>query len=139
MFSIRNHRRKLPALFHVALSMAASASFMILGGCQRARPPQPDALNDAPLIVDEAMQIRDWDRSVAYYPSGAVVAGSPRVTFVPRYETRLAYAADPLIGLGNILLIPFTLFATPPGAKVASRGAIVPPTHTAVPEVRVIE
>ena len=131
--------RNVSSASSLALGLLASVGALILVGCQRARAPRPDALNDAPLIVDEAMQIRDWDRSTAYYPSGAVVAGSPRVTFVPRYESRVGYAADPLIGIGNIVLIPFTLFSTPPSAKVTSRGAIVPPTHTAVPEVRVIE
>ncbi len=136
MYSTREVSRLLCWLVVGAVAWAV----LLSAGCRRVRTsPEPDALNDTPLIVDEAMQIRDWDRSTAYYPSGAVVAGSPRRTFEPRDDTRLSYAADPLIGLANFVIIPFTYFSTPPFTKVPSRGAIVPPTHTAVPEVRVIE
>ncbi len=128
-----------PVLCRFVVGAVALPALLALG-CQRVRTtPEPDALNDTPLIVDEAMQIRDWDRSTAFYPSGAVVAGSPRRTFEPRDDTRLNYAADPAIGLANFVILPFTYFSTPPFTKVPSRGAVVPPTHTAVPEVRVIE
>ena len=124
-----------------AAVVALATPFLLLPitGCQRVRPPQPDRLNDAPLVIDEAMQIRDWDRSTAYYASGAVEAGSPRVTFEPKDDTRVNYVADPLIGLGNFVLIPFTYFSTKPFEPVVHRGTIIPPSHTATPETRVIE
>src|SRR5687767_6171346 len=50
--------------------------FVCASGCQRIVPPPVRApVNDAPLVVDEAMQIRDWDRSTNYYANGGTVAG----------------------------------------------------------------
>lgn len=122
-----------------AAAVALAIPFLLPTGCQRVQPNRPVALNDATLVVDEAMQIRDWDRETAYYASGAVVAGATRTTFEPKYDNRYNYAADPLIGVANIVVIPFTYFRTPPRTTVVHRGAIVPPTHTAMPEMRVIE
>src|SRR5215218_6143979 len=97
MFSTRNRTRSISIL---SLGMLASASLFVATGCQRTQPPRPDRLNDAPLVVDEAMQIRDWDRSTATYANGGVVAGAARITFEPTGNSRLTYvAADPVIGL----------------------------------------
>jgi hypothetical protein len=85
------------------------------------------------------MQIRDWDRSTAYYASGAVEAGATRLTFEPKYDRPRNYVADPLIGLGNFVIIPFTYFWIPPGEAIVHRGTIIPPSHTAMPVTRVIE
>ena len=30
-------------------------------GCQRTQPPRADRVNDTPLVIDEAMQKRDWE------------------------------------------------------------------------------
>lgn len=122
-----------------ALGVLASAGMVLSTGCQRIPPNRPVALNDAPLIVDEAMQIRDWDRSTGYYASGNVPAGATRLTFEPKNDNRYNYAFDPLIGLANFAIIPFTYFRTPPFTTIVHQGAIVPPTHTAMPPMRVIE
>jgi hypothetical protein len=135
MFSTRN----LSKLSACALGVLASASMVLSTGCQRIPPNRPVALNDEPLLVDEAMQIRDWDRSTSYYANGDTVAGATRLTFEPKDDTRLNYFADPLIGLTNFVIIPFTYFHTPPFTKMVYQGAIVPPTHTAVPPVEVIK
>ena len=127
MFSTRN------------LLLLASAGFLSLGaGCQRVPSPQPDRLNDAPLLVDEAMQIRTWDRSTAYYASGNTVAGHTRVTFEPSDDNALNYVVDPSIGLGNFVIIPFTYFWDLPFSKVDYQGAIVPPSHYAMPPAAVV-
>jgi hypothetical protein len=52
-----------------------------LGGCIYVTSNQPDKLSREPLLVDEAMLQRDWEPVTVAYPSGAVVAGSPRVPF----------------------------------------------------------
>ena len=135
MFSIHN----LPKISICALGVLASAGMILSTGCQRVQRNRPVALNDEPLVVDEAMQIRDWDRSTAHYANGDTIAGATRLTFEPKYDDRRNYAVDPLIGVGNIVLIPFTYFRTPPRTTVVHQGAIVPPTHTAMPETRVIE
>ncbi|HEV2295395.1 MAG TPA: hypothetical protein VGR35_16210 [Tepidisphaeraceae bacterium] len=141
MFSTHNTTRFFTRAAVVALAtpFLVATLFLLPTGCQRVHRGRPVALNDAPLIIDEAMQLRDWERSTAYYASGAVVAGATRVTFEPKYDNRYNYVADPLIGVANFALIPFTYFRTPPFTTVVYHGAIVPPTHTAMPEVRVIE
>ena len=136
MFSTRNVSTRF---FSRAAVVASATLFLLTSGCQRTRPNPPVALNDNPIVVDEAMQIRDWDRSTANYASGAVVAGAPRVTWEPKYDNRWNYVVDPAIGAANIVTIPFTYIWTPWGQEVVHRGAITPPTHTAVPPVRVVE
>lgn len=131
--------RNLSKISYCALGVLASAGMLLSTGCQRIPKSRPVALNDAPLVVDEAMQIRDWDRSTAYYGNGNTHAGATRLTFEPKNDNRYNYAADPLIGLANFVLIPFTYIKTPAGTAVVYQGAIVPPTHTAMPPTRVIE
>ena len=136
MFSTR--KNVVRSLSRAAV-VASAPLFLISTGCQRVQPNRPVALNDNPIVVDEAMQIRDWDGSIANYASGAVVAGAPRVTWEPKYDNRYNYAFDPAIGVANIAFIPFTYVRTPWGKTVVHRGAITPPTHTAVPPVSVVE
>ena len=136
MFSTRN--ASIRFLSRAAV-VASATLFVVTTGCQRVQPNRPVALNDTPIVVDEAMQIRDWDRSTATYANGAVVAGAPRVTWEPKNDNRYNYVADPAIGVANIVTIPFTYIWIPWGQTVVHRGAITPPTHTAVPPVGVIE
>ena len=136
MFSTHNVSTRF---FPRAAVVASATLFLLATGCQRTRPNSPVALNDNPIVVDEAMEIRDWDRSTANYASGAVVAGAPRVTWEPKYDNRWNYVFDPAIGTANIVTVPFTYIWIPWGKTVVSRGAITPPTHTAVPPVSVVE
>lgn len=62
--------------------MYSTPSFVILGiaalaltaGCQATwTAPQP--VNQTPLVVDEAMQLRDWPQMAVQYPSTGIVAG----------------------------------------------------------------
>ena len=125
-----------------AAVVALATPFLFLfpvTGCQRIQPNRAVALSDEPLVVDEAMQIREWDRQTAHYASGATVAGDTRLRLEPKYDDRRNYAADPLIGVTNFVLIPFTYVRTPPRTTVVHRGAVTPPTHTAMPQTRVIE
>ena len=136
MSSTRNRSK----LSQCALAALASAGLVLsMTGCQRIPPNRPVALNDEPLVVDEAMQIRDWDRSTAYYGNGNTVAGATRLTYQPKNDNRYNYAFDPLIGVANFAIIPFTYFKTPARTTVVHQGAIVPPTHTAMPPTRVVE
>jgi hypothetical protein len=135
MFSIRNLSRSTST---VSLGVLALAGTIVATGCQRIQRPQPDRLNDTPLVVDEAMQIRDWDRSTSVYANGATVAGATRLTFEPSDDGPINYAADPAIGLTNFVIIPFTYFWIPPFTKIEYHGAIIPPTYMAVPPAQVV-
>ena len=110
----------LRRFLHAGAAVVASATpFLLISGCQRVQAPRPDRLT-------------------AIYANGGTVAGSARLTFEPKDDSRLNYAADPAIGLANFVLIPFTYFDTPPFKKIEHHGAIVPPTYTAEPQPQVI-
>src|SRR3954467_13332003 len=85
-----------------------AACTMVAAGCQRNIPPATERLNNSPLIVDEAMQRRDWDRSISFYPHGDTIAGGTGYMFqthetIPDGWRRFV---DPSVSAMNILLLP---------------------------------
>src|SRR5207253_7647155 len=85
------------------------ASFVLIG-CQRIAAPSMDRVNDTPLIVDEAMQKRDWQPSAAYYPNGATVAGfnGQVIETHRRVPDDYRRVTDPGMSVGNIGMLPVT-------------------------------
>jgi hypothetical protein len=111
------------------------------GGCAQVaniHDNQPEALSPAPLAIDQAMQARIWDRTVAYYENGSVVAG--RTLYPYRPADNLPYWAYPPLeaGLfyGQTLAMPVTAFLEPDPAVYS--GAIVGPTYNAVPPIQTV-
>ena len=126
--------RKLRLLSLVAV--AASAAPLLTGcGFQRANNnPQPDRLNDNPLVVDEAMQRRDFERSSAYYKRPTIIAGPTWLTFRGDEKAeRTDLLTDPLIFGANVVVSPYAAVKDPQWEDVEYRGATVPPTHHAMP------
>jgi hypothetical protein len=108
-----------------------------VGGCaqqQRQAPTPP------PLVVDEAMQRRDFERSVAYYPNGDTVAGVNR--FPIRSGTDVGendYAAalfDLGASIGQTIVLPFTYLFIPPFAPEVFHSDDIGPSYTAMPQMR---
>jgi hypothetical protein len=60
------------SIFRAAVLLGLAA---IMSGCVYVSPRAPAPLSGEPLLVDEAMMQRDFDRSTAWYQNGAVVAG----------------------------------------------------------------
>src|SRR4051812_913628 len=58
-----------------ALGAAAAAAVVTSTGCRAYQNTPPEPFNAPPVVVDEAMQKRDWPMSVARYESGVTVAG----------------------------------------------------------------
>jgi len=131
MFSTPDGRRKL--LVGCA-AMAVSAMSMV--GCQRIIPQTAVKLNSTPLIVDDAMQKRDWDKSVCYYGNGDTVAGGTGYMFqthetIPEDWRRLT---DVPVATMNALLLPVGIFVN--NAFVNNQvyqGDIVPESYTTQP------
>jgi hypothetical protein len=101
----------------------------------RVRNSPPLSLTAPVIDVDEAMQARDWDRSVARYKSGAVVAGPIGFLYQPRSgqnQWRYQIVDLPLF-LGNTALLPFAFAQTPPWKPVEWKADTVEPTYTGVP------
>src|SRR4051812_7553051 len=96
-----------------------------LVGCQRTVPPPlTSPVNSSPLVVDEAMQHRQFERSTSYYASGATVAGGTgylwqtHETIPPRYQ-RLT---DAPVAVANIVSMPVGIFVESPWQKQVYRG-----------------
>ena len=129
MCSIRNGVRT------IIISAAGAAGLLLAGGCQFNVPPAQEKLNDAPLLVDEAMQKRDWDRSVSYYANGDAVAGGTGYMFqthetIPPGYRRLT---DPGVAAVNIVALPVGVFVNSPFGEQTYQGVIIPPSYTTQP------
>jgi hypothetical protein len=113
-----------------------------LAGCQSFRSPvqrianaPAGQLNDTPMIVDQAMQIRDWDRSSAYYTNTMFEAGSVGFLYEPRYDNPgWSYAAiEPPLFAAQVVALPVTIWFPPPWAPVNYASERVEPTYHGVP------
>src|ERR1041385_419514 len=135
MYSIR---KKL-AVISTAATAAMALSSMV--GCVAVGPTQPDEYNSTPLVIDDAMQHRDWEPTTAYYESGDTVAGPTGFVMQPKDD--LGYVQRQAIEiptfLGNTAIMPFVLMKTPPGEDVTYRGAVQEPTYTAMPPLETDE
>jgi hypothetical protein len=93
------------------------------------------------MDIDAAMQRRDWERSVAWYPNGDTVAGVNR--FPLRTYGTTSGGPDwqaALLDLGAAAIqsaaLPFTYLVVPPFAPQVYTGDVIPPTYTAMPDMR---
>lgn len=112
-----------------------------IGGCEGFQnAPPPDKLNDTPLVIDQAMQNRDWDRSSVEYTNTTILAAPTRQTWVPRQD--MPPIADGFaetgIFLGNVVLMPVQLVTQPWADVVPYRPVTIPPTYTAMPPQEVL-
>src|SRR5688572_31324831 len=130
MYSIRNRgfvTRRMVAGVMSALALSAAA------GCQGVSRNQPLApVNNTPLVVDEAMQIRDWDRSTNYYANGGTVAGGTGYLWQTHEAVNPGhrrFVEAPVAAL-NIASMPVGLFVNSPWEAQVYRGEAVPPTYT---------
>jgi hypothetical protein len=118
--------------FVIGASLLTAATML---GCQANVPPGVERLNNSPLIVDEAMQRREWDRSASYYPNGDTVADGTGYMFhthetIPDGWRRVV---EPGVATLNFALLPIGVFLESPFVPQTYQGVITPPTHTAMP------
>ena len=115
----------------VAGSLVAGA----FAGCQRVTPPPSMRINPEPIVIDDAMQRRDWDRSTAYYRNGVTVAGPTGVYFEsdPRLPAVARGAIETPLLVGHTIALPFDLIWDPPWEDVAYPRAQAPASYTAAP------
>jgi hypothetical protein len=96
-------------------------------------------VNPTPIVVDEAMQRRDWPLQTASYENGVTVAG-PTGQYLQPDKSLPQYAQMPIeypLFLGQVILLPFDLLWDPPWKDVAYPRAQMPPTYTAAPRTDV--
>jgi hypothetical protein len=109
-----------------------------LGGCAQEAPQQQPSR--PPLVVDAAMQRREWERSVAPIPNGDTVSGYNRfplrTDLQPGDNEYGAAAYDIVASLAQTVALPFTYLFIPPFSKAVYHGDVVGPTYTGMPEMR---
>jgi hypothetical protein len=112
------------------------------GGCAQ---QQQHATLPVPMDIDPAMQRRDWERSVAWYPNGDVVAGVDRFP-LRSYGSRMSGAdynpdyTNAALDFGANLIqtaaLPFTYLVVPPFERQVFTEEAIPATYTAMPDMR---
>ena len=126
-----------PGVRPVVLAVATLSALLSAAGCAPQQPPQE---NRAPVVIDEAMLRRDWEPSVAYIPSGDVVAGVNRFPLrtpgnytaagTPDYPGALAdYGASLL----QTVALPFTYLFVPPFEPQVYSAGDLGPTYFGMP------
>ena len=130
-----NTSSKTPKRPIATLLTAAGTLVLSLAGCQRIATSPRLPVNEEPMLVDQAMQLRDWDRSDAYYTNTSFVAGPVGFLFEPSYTNpywSYAVLEFPLF-VGQVLALPVTLWLPPPWTPVNYSGGKVEPTYHGMP------
>jgi hypothetical protein len=132
MYSIRKESKR-GMLEFVILAMLASA-----GGCAIKQSPPPDSVSHTPLVVDEAMQQRQWPISVAHYANGAAVGEPTTFLLTHRADEPVWTAAltDTPMFVANSIASPAVLICSPPWARVIYPSGGVEASYNAMPALR---
>src|SRR5262245_61404853 len=127
-------------MFRSATVLGMIGLSFALGGCTTCpiqknanTPPEPE--NETTVIVDGAMQIRDWDRSVAYYANGDTIAYPTLFNYQPHWyqpEPYYYFIETPLF-ICQTLCLPIAAVITPPWVPTKYTGVTVGQTYTAMP------
>ena len=113
----------------------------LVTGCQRSYQTEYEALSAEPAVYDEAMALREWERTPAFYASGNTIAGPTGPNREWRTgqanehgygrRTALATVADPTIYMINTLLLVPSVIVDPPFENREYEGRVLGPTYTA--------
>jgi hypothetical protein len=127
-------------------ALILAVGVFVLGGCHsnssmmscpisKIQNAPPDELNDSPLVVDGAMQLRDWQRAEATYANGDTPAGPTGFNYEPAWNQsgyRYPIVETPLF-IGQTLLLPVTLTMNPPWTEKVYTGATIGTTYNGMP------
>jgi hypothetical protein len=114
--------------------LAALSAAPLLSGCLKHTEP-PAAVSRAPLVIDEAMERRQW-RTVAVHfqngetpawPTGFVLAHRPDA---PKWAP---VVTDTALFLANVVAMPIGYAVTPGWTSVIYANDVVPPSYNAMP------
>lgn len=122
------HKRALKA---AAIVLAAG----LTSGCQTKSTGYRESVNQSPLLVDGAMEQRNWTPATSYYAGGAVPAGGTGFLYEPASKLPEVGQAlvDPPLFMAQAVALPVTMFISRPWSLRAYHGAIIEPTYTAQP------
>ena len=119
-----------------AILYSLSAILFLTPGCAKDTKPVA-VVNRSPLIVDEAMQQRNWDRSVVRFQNGETPATPTEFVLehsknAPKWTPVLT---DGPLFLVNIVALPVGCVVTPPWERVIYPAGVVEPSYTAAPPI----
>ena len=104
-------------------------------GCQRYPYAPHGRLHDEPVVIDEAMQIRDWEPSTAHYTNPRFIAGPKGFWYDPAYNMPApVYAVQetPMFLL-QTLALPLTVWLPPLWTPIEYAGETLEPSWHAMP------
>jgi hypothetical protein len=133
---MKNQKRKTADGFSFPFFVFLFSFFVCAGGCQLINKEQPLApVNNTPLVVDEAMQLRDWERSTNHYANGATIAGGTGYVWEVADWVNQGHRrfVDAPVAVLNFASMPVGLLVNSPFEKQVIRGEMVPPTYTGQP------
>ena len=99
------------------------------------QPPQPDPISHAPLVIDEAMQQRDWPVTVANYQNGSTPGWATTFLFInnPKTPPWTAAVTETPIFAFNSLISPIVLICSPPNQRIIYPSDGIEPSYNAMP------
>jgi hypothetical protein len=145
MFSIRNWKSAASGTFWMAaLSAFGAGCNSTCPLCSALKPstlfPTPNVIKtESPVAAeppaDEATELRDFRKSVAFYHSGVTPAWPTRWFYSPNpdYTSVENYIADPVMEIAQTVALPGTLLVDYPFRKLYYDGDVVPASYTAMP------
>jgi hypothetical protein len=113
-------------------------SIFHLTGCTVKQPYPPEPVSHAPLVVDDAMQHRQWPVSVAHYANGATVAWPTGAIFKHRDDEPVWQAAitDMPMFVANSVATPAVYLFTPPWQPVVYPEGEIEASYHAMPPLK---
>lgn len=125
----------------MAKSATVVAMATLLYGCQSWLPIEPvgnippDEQSQSPVLVDGAMQMRQWEPVAARCARGDVIAGPTGFWLQPKQadpQCLNAVIESPLF-VAQTVALPVTIWLPPPWTEVRYTGATMQTTYTAMP------
>ena len=115
------------------LMAAAGLGAGVLGGCAHVENTPPEPTPATPLLIDEAMQARVWNRETAWYENGDTVAGGTGFPYraKPGQDKPWYAVEDPGLFVAQTVAFPVTVWFTRPWEERTWTGQTVEPTYTA--------
>jgi hypothetical protein len=119
-----------------AILYPLSSILLFAPGCVKETKPVA-AVSKAPLIVDEAMQQRQWNRTVVRFQNGETPAGPTEfaLSHPDNTPTLVPILTDSPMFLLNVGLMPLDAAVNPPWARVIYPAGVIEPSYTGVPPV----
>jgi hypothetical protein len=125
--------KQMKHMMMYGLAVGVTGGLLIgLNGCQKKSTLPRGQVSTEPLVVDAAMQKREWEPTTAFYENGATYNFTTGFAYepVPGQPDYAYYYADAGTYVLNLVTLPYTLVTA---GKSASGAETLPPSYTASP------